>query len=43
MDLTFIVDSSESIGAANFALAKEFIITVVDRLTKDQQLKVTSL
>uniref|UniRef100_A0AAQ4PXH7 VWFA domain-containing protein n=1 Tax=Gasterosteus aculeatus aculeatus TaxID=481459 RepID=A0AAQ4PXH7_GASAC len=39
MDLTFIVDSSESIGAANFALAKEFIITVVDRLTKDQQLK----
>ncbi|KAL6104666.1 col6a1 [Pungitius sinensis] len=39
MDLTFIVDSSESIGSANFALAKEFIITVIDRLTKDQQLK----
>lgn len=43
MDLTFIVDSSESIGADNFVLAKEFIIRVVDRLTKDQQLKVTSL
>ncbi|TDH06192.1 hypothetical protein EPR50_G00129770 [Perca flavescens] len=39
MDLAFIVDSSESIGATNFALAKDFIITVIDRLTKDQQLK----
>ncbi|KAL3054795.1 hypothetical protein OYC64_017680 [Pagothenia borchgrevinki] len=39
MDLAFIVDSSESIGSANFALSKDFIITVIDRLIKDQQLK----
>ncbi|XP_053739009.1 collagen alpha-1(VI) chain [Synchiropus splendidus] len=39
MDLAFIVDSSESIGAQNFALAKDFIIMVVDRLMKDQQVK----
>uniref|UniRef100_A0A3Q2Z0S5 Collagen type VI alpha 1 chain n=1 Tax=Hippocampus comes TaxID=109280 RepID=A0A3Q2Z0S5_HIPCM len=37
LDLAFIVDSSESIGSTNFALAKDFIITVVDRLIKDQQ------
>uniref|UniRef100_A0A3P8Y7U6 VWFA domain-containing protein n=1 Tax=Esox lucius TaxID=8010 RepID=A0A3P8Y7U6_ESOLU len=37
VDLAFIVDSSESIGATNFALAKDFIITVIDRLIKDQQ------
>uniref|UniRef100_A0A3Q2PUP6 Collagen type VI alpha 1 chain n=1 Tax=Fundulus heteroclitus TaxID=8078 RepID=A0A3Q2PUP6_FUNHE len=37
MDLAFIVDSSESIGATNFALAKDFIITVLDRLVKDHQ------
>lgn len=42
LDLAFIVDSSESIGATNFALAKDFIITVIDRLTKDQQLKFAS-
>lgn len=40
LDLAFIVDSSESIGASNFALAKDFIITVIDRLIKDQQVKV---
>nr|XP_046263582.1 collagen alpha-1(VI) chain [Scatophagus argus] len=39
LDLAFIVDSSESIGASNFALAKDFIITVIDRLIKDQQVK----
>ncbi|KAM6948865.1 collagen alpha-1(VI) chain [Aplochiton taeniatus] len=39
LDLAFIVDSSESIGASNFALAKDFIITVIDRLIKDQQIK----
>ncbi|XP_040910850.1 collagen alpha-1(VI) chain [Toxotes jaculatrix] len=39
LDLAFIVDSSESIGATNFALAKDFIITVIDRLVKDQQVK----
>lgn len=42
LDLAFIVDSSESIGSSNFALAKDFIITVIDRLTKDQQVKVIS-
>ncbi|XP_071346949.1 collagen alpha-1(VI) chain [Trachinotus anak] len=39
LDLAFIVDSSESIGSTNFALAKDFIITVIDRLIKDQQVK----
>ncbi|KAG7227355.1 hypothetical protein INR49_000360 [Caranx melampygus] len=39
LDLAFIVDSSESIGAPNFALAKDFIITIIDRLIKDQQVK----
>ncbi|XP_076018350.1 collagen alpha-1(VI) chain [Genypterus blacodes] len=39
LDLAFIVDSSESIGATNFALAKDFIITIIDRLIKDQQVK----
>lgn len=43
LDLAFIVDSSESIGSTNFALAKDFIITVVDRLIKDQQVKVMCL
>lgn len=42
LDLAFIVDSSESIGSTNFALAKDFIITVIDRLIKDQQVKVMS-
>uniref|UniRef100_A0A673B619 Collagen, type VI, alpha 1 n=1 Tax=Sphaeramia orbicularis TaxID=375764 RepID=A0A673B619_9TELE len=36
MDLAFVVDSSESIGSTNFALAKDFIITVIDRLVRDQ-------
>ncbi|CAF97671.1 unnamed protein product, partial [Tetraodon nigroviridis] len=39
LDLAFIVDSSESIGSTNFALAKDFIIAVIDRLAKDQQVK----
>ena len=41
VDLTFIVDSSESIGSTNFALAKDFIVTVIDRLTKDQRVLVS--
>lgn len=41
VDLAFIVDSSESIGAENFALSKDFIIAVIDRLMRDQQVKVT--
>ncbi|XP_036401366.1 collagen alpha-1(VI) chain-like [Megalops cyprinoides] len=39
LDIAFVVDSSESIGATNFALAKDFIITVIDRLMKDQQVR----
>uniref|UniRef100_A0A3Q3JFZ5 VWFA domain-containing protein n=1 Tax=Monopterus albus TaxID=43700 RepID=A0A3Q3JFZ5_MONAL len=39
LDLAFIVDSSESIGEENFRLAKDFIITVIDRLIKDQHVK----
>uniref|UniRef100_A0A3B4WLM5 Collagen type VI alpha 1 chain n=1 Tax=Seriola lalandi dorsalis TaxID=1841481 RepID=A0A3B4WLM5_SERLL len=39
LDLAFVVDSSESVGAANFAIAKDFIITVIDRLIKDQKVK----
>ncbi|KAM9322454.1 collagen alpha-1(VI) chain [Pholidichthys leucotaenia] len=39
VDLAFIVDSSESIGTTNFALAKDFIITVIDRLIKDEKVK----
>ncbi|XP_041847578.1 collagen alpha-1(VI) chain [Melanotaenia boesemani] len=39
VDLAFIVDSSESIGAPNYALSKDFIITVIDRLIKDHQVK----
>lgn len=42
LDLAFIVDSSESIGSTNFALAKDFIITLIDRLEKDQQIKVVT-
>uniref|UniRef100_A0A3Q3WJI0 VWFA domain-containing protein n=1 Tax=Mola mola TaxID=94237 RepID=A0A3Q3WJI0_MOLML len=39
LDLAFIVDSSESIGSSNFALAKDFIVAVIDRLVKDEQVK----
>ncbi|XP_018601002.1 collagen alpha-1(VI) chain-like [Scleropages formosus] len=39
LDLAFVVDSSESIGANNFEIAKDFIITVIDRLMKDQQVR----
>ncbi|XP_030627492.1 collagen alpha-1(VI) chain [Chanos chanos] len=37
LDITFIVDSSESIGASNFAISKDFVITVIDRLITDKQ------
>lgn len=43
LDLAFIVDSSESIGSTNFALAKDFIVTLIDRLIKDEHVKVTPL
>ncbi|XP_016327918.1 collagen alpha-1(VI) chain-like [Sinocyclocheilus anshuiensis] len=36
LDIVFIVDSSESIGASNFAIAKDFIVTVMDRLKLKQ-------
>lgn len=39
VDIVFIVDSSESIGATNFAISKDFIIAVIDRLIRDQQVK----
>ncbi|XP_028834695.1 collagen alpha-1(VI) chain [Denticeps clupeoides] len=39
MDLAFVVDSSESIGANNFAIAKDVIIAIIDRLVRDQQMK----
>ncbi|XP_036396802.1 collagen alpha-1(VI) chain-like [Megalops cyprinoides] len=39
LDIAFIIDSSESIGASNFALAKDFVVTVIDRLMKDQQVR----
>ncbi|XP_038156360.1 collagen alpha-1(VI) chain [Cyprinodon tularosa] len=42
VDLAFVVDSSESIGATNFALAKDFIIAVIDRLIKDHHVKFSS-
>lgn len=43
LDLTFVVDSSESIGSTNFALAKDFIVTVIDRLMKDQRVTFDGL
>uniref|UniRef100_A0A8C9R767 Collagen type VI alpha 1 chain n=1 Tax=Scleropages formosus TaxID=113540 RepID=A0A8C9R767_SCLFO len=38
LNLTFVVDSSESIGAHNFMQAKRFIVAVIDRLMKDQKI-----
>ncbi|XP_030066246.1 LOW QUALITY PROTEIN: collagen alpha-1(VI) chain [Microcaecilia unicolor] len=39
IDVLFVVDSSESIGLANFQMAKDFIIKVIDRLSKDEHVK----
>ncbi|XP_058256389.1 collagen alpha-1(VI) chain [Hemibagrus wyckioides] len=39
LNITFVVDSSESIGANNFAIAKDFIVAVIDRLIRDQQVR----
>lgn len=36
-----MLDSSESIGLQNFQIAKDFIIKVIDRLSKDERVKVT--
>ncbi|MEE6490756.1 hypothetical protein FKM82_015994, partial [Ascaphus truei] len=42
IDVLFVVDSSESIGLSNFQLAKEFIIKVIDRLSRDEHVKFES-
>ncbi|XP_032880229.1 collagen alpha-1(VI) chain isoform X1 [Amblyraja radiata] len=39
IDLLFVVDSSESIGDENFKLSKQFILTVIERLSKDEKIK----
>uniref|UniRef100_A0A8V0YHC1 Collagen alpha-1(VI) chain n=1 Tax=Gallus gallus TaxID=9031 RepID=A0A8V0YHC1_CHICK len=39
VDLLFVLDSSESIGLQNFQIAKDFIIKVIDRLSKDERVK----
>uniref|UniRef100_A0A7M4EMP9 Collagen alpha-1(VI) chain n=1 Tax=Crocodylus porosus TaxID=8502 RepID=A0A7M4EMP9_CROPO len=39
IDLLFVLDSSESIGLQNFQIAKDFIIKVIDRLSKDERVK----
>ncbi|XP_061463625.1 collagen alpha-1(VI) chain [Rhineura floridana] len=36
-DVLFVLDSSESIGLQNFQIAKDFIVKVIDRLIKDEQ------
>lgn len=40
IDILFVLDSSESIGLQNFEIAKEFIIKVIDRLSRDELVKV---
>ncbi|KAG8559386.1 hypothetical protein GDO81_017324 [Engystomops pustulosus] len=39
IDVLFVVDSSESIGSSNFQIAKEFIIKVIDRLSRDEHVQ----
>ncbi|XP_073163025.1 collagen alpha-1(VI) chain [Lepidochelys kempii] len=39
IDVLFVLDSSESIGLQNFQIAKDFIIKVIDRLSKDERVK----
>ncbi|XP_067404685.1 collagen alpha-1(VI) chain [Emydura macquarii macquarii] len=39
IDVLFVLDSSESIGLQNFHIAKDFIIKVIDRLSKDERVK----
>lgn len=39
VDVLFVLDSSESIGLQNFQIAKDFIIKVIDRLSKDERVK----
>lgn len=42
IDILFVLDSSESIGLQNFEIAKDFIIKVIDRLSKDELVKVST-
>ncbi|XP_069081583.1 collagen alpha-1(VI) chain [Pleurodeles waltl] len=42
IDVLFVVDSSESIGLTNFQIAKDFIIKVIDRLSRDEHVKFDS-
>ncbi|XP_034641146.1 collagen alpha-1(VI) chain [Trachemys scripta elegans] len=39
IDVLFVLDSSESIGLQNFKIAKDFIIQVINRLSKDERVK----
>lgn len=41
IDILFVLDSSESIGLQNFEIAKDFIIKVIDRLSRDELVKVS--
>lgn len=40
IDILFVLDSSESIGLQNFEIAKDFIVKVIDRLSRDELVKV---
>lgn len=40
IDLLFVLDSSESIGLQNFEIAKDFVVKVIDRLSRDELVKV---
>ncbi|XP_075036561.1 collagen alpha-1(VI) chain [Mixophyes fleayi] len=42
IDVLFVVDSSESIGYSNFQVAKDFIVKVIDRLSRDEHVKFDS-
>ncbi|KAI9548474.1 hypothetical protein NQZ68_007330 [Dissostichus eleginoides] len=33
LELVFVIDSSESVGPENFELVKDFVITLIDRVT----------
>ncbi|KAK1880191.1 Collagen alpha-1(XXVIII) chain [Dissostichus eleginoides] len=37
LELVFVIDSSESVGPENFELVKDFVITLIDRVTVSQE------
>ncbi|XP_074045997.1 collagen alpha-1(VI) chain [Macrotis lagotis] len=39
IDILFVLDSSESIGLQNFEIAKDFIVKIIDRLSRDELVK----